>query len=70
MISDNRPQSDSDRFAREAAGPARSILREMWDLLRLNKKWWLVPIVIVLLVVGTLSVLAASGLAPLIYTFF
>ncbi len=64
------PQSDADRFAREAARPATSIGRELWDFLRTNRKWWLTPIVVVLAVVGMLSVLAASGLAPLIYTLF
>lgn len=62
--------TDAIRFAREAENPSPGLVKEMWSLLRTNKKWWLTPIVVMLVLVGTLSVLAASGLAPLIYTLF
>jgi hypothetical protein len=45
--------------------------RELWGFLGSTKKWWLVPIVIVLLVIGVLLVFAGgSALAPFIYTMF
>ena len=48
-----------------------SILSELWAFLRVRKKWWLLPILIVLLMVGTLLVFAqTSALAPFIYTIF
>jgi len=48
-----------------------SIVRELWDFLRIRKKWWLLPIVIVMLLVGTLLIFAqTSVLAPFIYTLF
>ena len=49
----------------------RGALSELWAFMKIRKKWWLLPIVAVLLVVGGLLVLAqGSALAPLIYTIF
>ena len=42
---------------------------EFLDFLLHNKKWWLTPIILVLLLVGLLAVFAATGVAPFIYTF-
>ena len=48
-----------------------SILVELWSFLRVRKKWWLAPILIVLLAVGLiLLVTEGSALAPFIYTLF
>jgi hypothetical protein len=48
-----------------------SILGELWDFMRIRKKWWLGPIVIVLLLLGLLVVFTqGSALAPFIYTLF
>ena len=48
-----------------------SILKEFWDFLRLNKKWWLIPIVFCLLILGAILVAAkGSALAPFIYSLF
>jgi drug/metabolite transporter superfamily protein YnfA len=44
---------------------------EMWLFLRQNKKYWLLPIIVVLFVVGALLVFAqSSALAPFIYSIF
>ncbi len=49
----------------------RSILVEMWSLLRAERKYWLAPIVITFLLVGLLLLFAqSSALAPFIYTLF
>ena len=48
-----------------------SLVREMWAFMRARKKWWLLPILAVLFVVGGLLVFAqGSVLAPFIYTLF
>ena len=48
-----------------------SMLHEIWLLLRARKKFWLLPIVIVLLLFGALLIFAqSSALAPFIYTIF
>ena len=44
--------------------------REFWGFLRDNKKWWLLPILLVLLLFGVLVLLSGTGAAPFIYTMF
>ena len=47
------------------------IIKELWMFLRVRKKLWLAPIIIVLLVLGGLIILAeGSVMAPFIYTLF
>ncbi len=48
-----------------------SLLKEFWLFLRARKKWWLLPIIIVMVLLGGLLVFAqGSALAPFIYTIF
>ena len=48
-----------------------SIIVELWAFMRERKKFWLLPIFVVLLVLGGLLVLAqGSAIAPFIYTLF
>lgn len=48
-----------------------SLVGELWRFMRVRKKWWLGPIILVMLVVGALLVFAqGSALAPFIYTIF
>ena len=42
----------------------------MFALLKANKKWWLAPIVLALLVIGALVLLLATKAAPFIYPLF
>jgi len=47
------------------------ILKELWDFMKVRKRWWLAPIVIVLLLLGLLIVFTeSSAVAPFIYTLF
>jgi hypothetical protein len=47
------------------------LLREFWDFMKVRKKWWLLPIVVVMLLLGILLAFAeTSALAPFIYTIF
>ncbi len=47
------------------------LVRELWAFLRARKKWWLAPLILVMLLVGVLLVFAqGSALAPFIYTIF
>ena len=48
-----------------------SFIKEMWAFLRVRKKFWLLPIIIMMVVFGGLLVLAqGSAVAPFIYTLF
>ena len=48
-----------------------SIVAELWAFMRVRKKWWLGPIVVMLLLLSLLLVLTeGSALAPFIYTLF
>lgn len=48
-----------------------SILKEFWEFLQVRKKWWLLPIVVFLILLGILIILTeGSALAPFIYTLF
>ena len=46
-------------------------IRELWRFLRVRKKFWMLPIILVMLLLGGLLILAqGSALAPFIYTLF
>jgi hypothetical protein len=48
-----------------------SILAELWAFMRVRKKYWLAPIVLMLVVFGGLIILVqGSAVAPFIYTLF
>jgi hypothetical protein len=49
-----------------------SFVAELWEFMRVRKKFWLFPIVILMLMAGGLVVLSqgSSAVAPLIYTMF
>jgi Family of unknown function (DUF5989) len=48
----------------------QSLPAEFWEFLLQNKKWWLLPILFVILILGALVFLGSSGAAPFIYTLF
>lgn len=48
-----------------------SIIKELWMFIRVRKKFWLLPMLIMMLILGGLVVLAkGSAVAPFIYTIF
>ncbi len=47
------------------------ILKELWDFLKVRKRWWLAPIIIMLFLLGLLIIFTeSSAVAPFIYTLF
>ena len=47
------------------------IVKEFWDFLRVRKKWWLTPIIVMFLLLGALIFFTQSStVAPFIYTLF
>lgn len=49
-------------------GNNKSLLGEVWDFLKVRKKWWLLPIIILLVLAGALIIFGqSSALSPFIY---
>lgn len=63
------PNESFEDAARRGAGE-QGMVKEFISFLKENKKWWLAPIIIVLLLFGILIILAGTGAAPFIYTLF
>ncbi|MDP6944224.1 MAG: DUF5989 family protein [Myxococcota bacterium] len=61
---------EKSEFEAEADGEQVGLVTEFVDFLKHNKKWWLTPIIAVLLLVGALAVLGGTAAAPFIYTLF
>jgi len=61
------------RSAFEKAADSQSgggFLTDLWEFIKTNKKWWLVPIIVLLLCFALLIFLSSTGFAPFIYTLF
>ena len=63
-------KSKQDDVAELAKADRTGLVSEFWDFLKHNKKWWLAPILIVVLLLGALVFLSGSGAAPFVYTLF
>ena len=64
----SKPTSEFEKAAAEQQG--ESLFSEFWAFLKQNKKWWLLPIVITMLLLGVLIFLSSTAAAPFIYTLF
>jgi uncharacterized protein DUF5989 len=64
------PSAEKPSFEQLSEAPPPSLLAEFLDFLRHNKKWWLLPILLVLLFLGALLLFSGSAAAPFIYTLF
>ena len=58
--SEKRPEERND-FADAAKQASPGFFSELWEFMRHNKKWWLIPVIVVLLLVGVLGVLGSSA---------
>ncbi len=57
-------------FIQQAEQAQVGLVWELWAWLRHNKKWWLSPVVVLLLLVSFLVFLSGTAIAPFIYTLF
>jgi hypothetical protein len=65
----NRDSSeDKEQLFKETKDPG--FFSEFWDFLRTSRKWWLLPLLSIFLLLGILLVLANTAAAPFIYTLF
>lgn len=60
----------AEEFAKESESRQPSILAEFFDFLVHNKKWWLTPIVLVLLFLSFFVLMTNTALGPFIYVLF
>lgn len=65
-----KPTSEFEKLAAESGSGSDGFLAETWAFLKDNKKWWLLPIVVVLFLFGALVLLSGTAVAPFIYTLF
>ena len=65
MNDENKPA-----FEKADAEKQAGLLGEFFAMLKQNKKYWLLPIILILLLFGLLIILGASSAAPFIYTLF
>lgn len=70
MNESNDEDSKPSEFERLAQGERAGFFGEFWDFLKHNKKWWLLPILILIGLFGLLVFLAGTGLAPFLYPLF
>jgi hypothetical protein len=70
QMSTEKKPVDQPSFQQLAEQRSPNFLMEFWDFLRHNKKWWLTPIAVILLMFGALMFLSGTAAAPFIYTLF
>ena len=57
-------------FLKQVESKRTGLIAEFIDFLKYNKKWWLLPILIFMLLIAALAMVSGSGGAPFIYTLF
>ena len=67
---DPKPSSDADDFARQAGEEAPGFLAEFFDFLKHERKWWMLPLLVALLLLGLIILASSTAIAPFIYTLF
>lgn len=64
-------KQDEENFEKLSSKQKQNgFLKELYLMLKYNKKWWLTPIILVLLLFGALIIVGGSSYAPFIYTLF
>ncbi|MBI5393389.1 hypothetical protein HZA96_05960 [Candidatus Woesearchaeota archaeon] len=67
---ENKPDENKKEFA-EFKPKRFQLLSDVWSFMKVRKKWWLLPIIVLLILVGILIVIGqSSALSPFIYALF
>ena len=70
-MNEAEPTSRSAEVEHASDGPPQGLLAEFGQFLIQNKRWWLAPIIVFLLLIGILAFLSnRAAVAPFIYTIF
>lgn len=67
---ENQHSDNTATFVRQAQQRRSGLFAELLDFLLSNKKWWMTPIILSLLLVGALIFFSGTAVAPFIYTLF
>jgi len=70
MTQEENSTDSKSEFESQASQSDIGVIREFVLFLKHNKKWWLTPIVIALLLIAAIAISAGTGAAPFIYTLF
>ena len=62
------PPPETTEF--EKAKSEKGLVAEFWEFLKENRKFWMIPIIVVLLVLGGLLIAGGSSFTPFIYALF
>jgi hypothetical protein len=66
-----KSEARKSEFEKAAAEEANAgFFSDLWGFMKENKKWWLMPLIVVFLIFALLVFLSSTGLAPFIYTLF
>ena len=66
----SRETQNSGAFERAGRDSRPGLVREFVGFLQYHRKWWLLPVLLVFLILGVLVILGGTGAAPFIYTLF
>jgi hypothetical protein len=69
-MSQETPSKPGNEFEEAGKGKQQSLVQEFLAFIVEEKKWWLIPILLVFPVVGLLVLFSSTGAAPFIYTLF
>ena len=69
-MDDKKEDQSKIEFEKVGENLEVGFLGEIVGFLKTNKRWWLTPIVLCLLLLGLLLILGGTGAAPFIYTLF
>jgi hypothetical protein len=71
MSTKNRPvKSSPSAFERQAEERQPSLIGELFGFVMANKKWWMIPILVMVVALGVIVFLGGTAAAPFIYTLF
>ncbi len=69
-MSKQEPTKPTTDFQRQAEAPEPGLVRELFSMVMQNKKWWLIPILVMVVALGVIVFLGGTAAAPFIYTLF
>ena len=67
---DQKARDEQDEFSMAAGSGRSGLVGEFVEFLKHNKKWWLLPIVLAVIIVGVIIAVSGTGAAPFIYPLF